>query len=66
MAGISLLLNETKCPVCGKCFYPTAEWAYKLNTWRLKTARYTCSWSCLQKYKRMHPRSFKWKGNDVL
>lgn len=35
-------LNARHCPICGKEFYPTAEWVYK-------TERHVfCSWKCLR------------------
>ena len=33
-------LNETKCPMCGKLFYPTQGWVYTHERERY------CSWKC--------------------
>jgi uncharacterized OB-fold protein len=60
--------NETKCPICGKLFYPQGEWAYFAGTvnkkgWKEK--RRVCSWSCVRKYEKEHPAAFKWKGHEI-
>lgn len=38
-----------KCPICGKEFYRTTEWAYRRND-RHGKMRYLCSYSCMTAY----------------
>ena len=38
--------KECKCPVCGKTYFRSARWAYKID------AVYFCSWTCLRKKER--------------
>ena len=42
--------REKKCPICGKEFYPTPEWAFK--KWRNKVLNYFCSWSCMREMEK--------------
>lgn len=45
---------EHKCPICGKAFIPTMQWAYK------RRDTYFCSWGCKRKDEAKHPH-----GNAV-
>lgn len=38
--------NETKCPICGKIFYPYPGHVYKLKNKKNKHIIKYCSWSC--------------------
>ena len=40
---------EHKCPICGKTFIPTMQWAYK------RRETYFCSWGCKRKDEAKHP-----------
>lgn len=44
--GSWLLPKEKKCPVCGKGFYSTTEWVYKVDE------TFFCTWSCLREHER--------------
>jgi hypothetical protein len=40
-----------KCPVCGKEFFPTSQWAYKkLVATHPRAYKYWCSYSCKKKH----------------
>lgn len=45
----SYSLNETKCPICGRLFYPTQDHVYKTYV-KGKLVR-VCRWSCLNRLK---------------
>ena len=38
--------NETKCPICGRIFYPYPGHVYKLKNKKNKHIIKYCSWSC--------------------
>ncbi len=44
----------TKCPECGRRFYPTEEWAYRSKN------KLCCSYGCMRQRERRaaHPRNF--------
>jgi hypothetical protein len=42
-------LKVTKCPVCGKYFCRTKEWAYRKEYYDPHRRVYFCSWKCLRK-----------------
>lgn len=44
---------ESKCPVCGKRFEHTIEWAYWRGYKNQKT--YVCSWKCARAYDAQTP-----------
>lgn len=47
------IFKETKCPICGKLFCRTIEWAYK-KTDEHAQSTYFCSWKCLRAYEAEH------------
>lgn len=52
-------IKESKCPICGKLFYATSQWAYKINL--KNTVRNVCSYSCTQgkAYKQKHEQAWQ-------
>lgn len=54
-------LIEKKCPRCGKTFFPTGMWAYRVE------GRYVCSYTCLlrEREKIAEKRKHKRKKYDV-
>ena len=40
------------CPICGKSFYATIEWAYKYRDRKTNTIKYCCTYHCLMEHKR--------------
>lgn len=50
-----------KCPICGKEFEPTGEWAYRKGTATL------CSWHCLREMEKLHAqRERKTRSNEAV
>ena len=37
---------ESKCPVCGKSFFPTPEWVYNTGTYSNGVFKRVCSYKC--------------------
>lgn len=53
--GLYALGVDTKCPMCGKIFLrPDIDWGYK--RWTENKAIYFCSWTCLRKFEKKHPK----------
>lgn len=51
--NIHMYAQARTCPLCNKTFYcSVGEWAYKAAAHSGKY-RYFCSWSCLQKYRKI-------------
>ena len=40
------------CPICGKSFYATIEWAYKYRDRKNYNMKYCCTYHCLMEHKR--------------
>lgn len=51
-----------KCDVCGELIdglkYNMGEYAYR--DWQYD--KVFCSWSCMRKYEKEHPKTYKYKG----
>lgn len=42
------MLDDKNCETCGKLFYPTGTWVYKMKINNEKM-KYFCSWTCYRK-----------------
>ena len=51
MRDIGFNVIKRKCPICGKVFEATKEWAYK------EDGKFFCIWSCLCAYRKKNSKS---------
>jgi len=56
-----LEMGADVCPICGKAFFSTAEWAYRRVCWvgSSHLDLPVCSWSCYRKKEGLVPMSEK-------
>lgn len=50
-------MDGEKCPVCGKLFFPTPLWVYKLTV--KGKLKYFCSYTCYRKIQTQQPSKIK-------
>lgn len=42
--------TEAICPVCGKVFYPSGEWVYRIGKTFNAKEKKVCSYGCMRKH----------------
>ena len=58
--------KDRKCPMCGKVFLLYEEtWVYKRRLSHDST-KYFCSWHCLQKFEKEHPKPLAVEQREKL
>lgn len=49
---LNLMIQEVKCPVCGKVFIPSPEHVYKVYLKGYNAYKKVCSYHCMMDYRR--------------
>lgn len=57
-------LYPRKCKVCGKGFESCFDWVYKTRPTGKRWVWF-CSWGCLRKYEKAHPKRVREKNRGV-
>lgn len=56
--------TDTECPVCGKNFIPTPQWAYKTPVGVDANTKAVCSYGCLMRAKREREELFRQRTEE--